>query len=258
MSEQTQTVFEKLKEPFPAKDIEWRIARKGFAGEKPWAMVLAYVTNRAIMDRLDNTVGPDNWYNKYDIGPQGGVICGLSVRCNGEWITKWDGAENTQVESVKGGLSDSMKRAGVQWGIGRYLYNLEENFAECVLEKKRGDDWRYVPADKKNNQPSFSWKIPALPAWALPYGDQDTAKISKLRYEKPKDPKKGAISEAQADDLAMDIAFLFKTPEEGKSYIKTITDFYKVGSLIELEVSQYNQVCKQVAKKRSEIDAVGA
>jgi len=34
------------------------------------------------------------------------------------------GAENSDIEPVKGGLSDSFKRAAVQWGIGRYLYSL--------------------------------------------------------------------------------------------------------------------------------------
>ncbi|EHU15572.1 putative recombination domain protein [Escherichia coli DEC1A] len=31
-----------------------------------------------------------------------------------------------------------MKRAAVQWGIGRYLYNLEEGFAQTSLDKKTG------------------------------------------------------------------------------------------------------------------------
>ena len=38
---------------------------------------------------------------------------------------KYDGAENTDIEPVKGGLSDSFKRAAVLWGIGRYLYDME-------------------------------------------------------------------------------------------------------------------------------------
>lgn len=50
----------------------------------------------------------------------GGVECGISIKIDGEWITKWDAAENTQVEAVKGGRSGAMKRAAVQWGIGRY------------------------------------------------------------------------------------------------------------------------------------------
>lgn len=41
-----------------------------------------------------------------------------------EWLEKTDGAENTDYEPVKGGLSDAMKRAASQWGIGRYLYKL--------------------------------------------------------------------------------------------------------------------------------------
>lgn len=36
-----------------------------------------------------------------------------------------DGAENTDIEPVKGGLSDAYKRAAVKWGIGRYLYDME-------------------------------------------------------------------------------------------------------------------------------------
>ena len=38
-------------------------------------------------------------------------------------------ADNTVIERVKGGLSNAMKRAGVQWGIGRYLYKLPTTFA---------------------------------------------------------------------------------------------------------------------------------
>ncbi|EPF6937558.1 Rad52/Rad22 family DNA repair protein, partial [Salmonella enterica subsp. enterica serovar Typhimurium] len=38
-----------LDEPFAAEDIEWRIQQSGKTRDgKLWAMVLAYVTNRAI------------------------------------------------------------------------------------------------------------------------------------------------------------------------------------------------------------------
>lgn len=46
-----------------------------------------------------------------------------------------DGAEDSDIESVKGGLSDSMKRAAVQWGIGRVLYDLNTVWVEI---EKRG------------------------------------------------------------------------------------------------------------------------
>lgn len=158
----------KLREPFPAKDVEWRIQAQGNSGGKIWARVLAYITNRAIQDRLDSVVGVENWRNEFQKAPDGGVMCGISIRVESEWITKWDGAENTDVEGVKGGLSNSMKRAGVQWGIGRYLYNLE---AEYAIISPSGKHY----AQTKDKTP-FKWDQPALPPWALPVGEEREVK----------------------------------------------------------------------------------
>lgn len=163
----TNTSLALLAEPFPAEDIEWRLQQAGEKNGKPWAMCLAYVTNRAIMQRLDDVVGPANWRNEYAVGPGGGILCGLSLYLpNGmdglHWVTKWDGAENTDVEAVKGGLSGAMKRAAVQWGIGRYLYDLEEGWAQ-ISERGRF-------RGKTKSGASFRWDPPALPAWALPNG----------------------------------------------------------------------------------------
>jgi hypothetical protein len=156
-----------LKEPFPAEDIEWRIQQAGSRDGKVWAKVLAYVTNRAIMNRLDEVCGQENWKNDFREWIGGSVLCGLSIKINNEWVTKWDGADTTDFEATKGGLSGAMKRAAVQWGIGRYLYNLESYFAN-VHDK----GIHYQPADKKNNKyPAFKWDEPELPAWALPAED---------------------------------------------------------------------------------------
>ena len=51
------------------------------------------------------------------------MICNLSCRIEGEWVTKADGADDTNIEAAKGGISDSLKRAAVLLGIGRYLYH---------------------------------------------------------------------------------------------------------------------------------------
>jgi hypothetical protein len=155
----------RLRDPFAPGDIEWRVQTAGEKNGKPWARVLAYVTNRAIMERFDEVVGPENWQNVYKEGPSGGVICGLSVRVtrldgSAEWVTKWDGAENTDVEPVKGGLSNAMKRAAVQWGIGRYLYDLEEGWAQVT------ENGRFSAKTKDGKW--FKWDPPALPEWATP------------------------------------------------------------------------------------------
>ena len=171
-------VYGALRDPFPENDIGWRIGRSGAKDGDPWAMCLAYITNRAIQPRLDTIVGPENWYNRFRRGPQGGVLCGLSLRTGDqdEWITKWDGAENPEFESVKGGLSDAMKRAAVLWGIGRYLYSLDANFAECRTGQKPGDGWFRAKAKNSGAQTGdvwFWWKPPKLPSWAVPEGEQE-------------------------------------------------------------------------------------
>lgn len=161
--------FEALKKPFPREDVEWRVQSSGKKGEKIWALVLAYITNRAIMDRLDEVCGPENWKNQFAPGPLGGVICGISVKIGDEWITKWDGADETDIEKIKGGLSGAMKRAGVQWGIGRYLYDLDSTWAVISPEGKF--------SAKTKEGTWFKWDAPELPSWALPAKSLlDTAK----------------------------------------------------------------------------------
>ena len=162
--------LERLRDPFPADCIEWRIGQSGKTRDgRPWAKVLAYLTNRAIMDRLDDVCGPERWSNRFRPAPndpkQESLLCGIGVHTADGWVWKWDGANNTDFESVKGGISDSMKRAAVQWGIGRYLYGIGESWAECTEENMRGQDgWRYA----KTKDGIFWWKPPELPAWALP------------------------------------------------------------------------------------------
>ena len=160
------TDFKKLAEPFPAEDIEWRAQRTGVASNgNPWVMCLAYVTNRAIQQRLDDVLGPEKWRNEYKQAPEGGTLCGISIKCKDEWITKWDGAENTQVEAVKGGLSGAMKRAAVQWGIGRYLYKLEATFGTVQPNGRHNGS---ATSKQGGQKVWFKWDAPALPPWALP------------------------------------------------------------------------------------------
>lgn len=165
---------------FAPTDIEWRI---GQAGKKDdgsiWAKAFAYITNRAIQDRLDAVVGPANWRNEepriVQIADADGKVvtaflCGLSVKVDGEWITKWDGAEPSDMEPVKGGLSGSMKRAAVQWGIGRYLYDLPEGWAKV---NEHGAHYANLKVKVRGQEErvSFKWDPPDLPTWALPEGN---------------------------------------------------------------------------------------
>ena len=167
-----------LQAPFAPQEVGWRIGRSGCKKDgNVWALCLAYVTNRAIQQRLDDVIGPGRWKNEYATGPAGGVICGLSIRCETppedelddtgyEWVTKWDGAEARDIEAVKSALSDSMKRAACQWGIGRYLYDLEEGWAEVSDNKMPGA--KRAKCQGPGGDKWFFWLPPKLPRWALP------------------------------------------------------------------------------------------
>lgn len=118
-------MFKELAKPFPESEIEWRIGR--LSPDKKKARLLAYITARAVMDRLDEVVGPENWTDSYrQIHMEGhdGVECTLALKVNGEWVFKADAAPITKIEEMKGAYSDALKRAAVRWGIGRGLYGL--------------------------------------------------------------------------------------------------------------------------------------
>lgn len=211
--------FKSLAAPFEPKDIEWRMQT---ATEKK-VLVLAYVTNRAIMERLDAACGPDNWKNEYTKGPEGGILCGISIRINNEWVTKWDGAENTDIEGVKGGLSNSMKRAAVQWGIGRYLYNLEAAWVD-LLPKYKGE---YGVYDKKKNIEG-SFNAPHLPAFALPDGFKYTgtkapANVDTATGEIKEEPKQATTSIHEEMDKPKQEEFKPLNPKDVKS-LDQVTD----------------------------------
>jgi hypothetical protein len=140
MTDDMKTLRGRLAAPFADADIDWRL--QWADDEKGKGIAVPYVTNRAIQTRLDDCVGPEGWRNEFlpwhgDGGKKSAQLCGLSLWSEerGEWITKYDGAEDSDIEAVKGGLSDAMKRAAVQWGIGRYLYGMDTVFAET---EKRG------------------------------------------------------------------------------------------------------------------------
>jgi len=177
-----EEVVKKFLEPFEMDELEVRVGATIPAQNK--GMALAYVDNRAIQNRLDDAVGSFNWQNQFASGPNGGTICGISIRHPenpSEWVTKWDGAENSNQSAVKGGLSDSMKRAGYQWGIGRYLYRLDSPW---VAIKKAGNSWKIV------NELEAKKKIISKQSFAQPdYDESAVAGKTGKTTEKKAAPK---------------------------------------------------------------------
>lgn len=174
-----KAIMEKLQAPFKEDEIEWKVQRCGISNNKPWVMVCAYIQARAIQNRLDEIFGCFGWADEYR-NTNNDVICRLGVNTPEGWIYKENGASNTGYEAFKGGISGAFKRvASSGYGIGRYLYNLDEQYAECSLSKENGCVNKATTKDKKND---IYWKTPKLPKWALP--PPEPAKITKVQRVK--------------------------------------------------------------------------
>lgn len=167
MTKLTNEIEKDLQEPFHPDEIEWRVGMAAKTGNS--CTLLAYLTSRAVMDRLDKVFGAMGWQDKFSPGPDGGLMCNIGVwdESKSDWVWKADGAENTQIEAIKGGYSGARKRAAVVWGIGRYLYKLGTEWHDTIdhyTAKESGVDYVKVKVGAK-----WSWvKRPTLPAWALP------------------------------------------------------------------------------------------
>jgi hypothetical protein len=139
--------LDKLRVPFSPEKIHWRVGAT--TKDKARGLALAYIDARDVMERLDAVCGPENWQRRYVDAGTGRTCCEIGINVHGglaihsendppefleRWIWKGDGAGDTDVEGEKGAFSDAFKRAAVNWGIGRYLYDVKSPWVE--LEKQ--------------------------------------------------------------------------------------------------------------------------
>lgn len=149
-----------LENPFQANEIEWRIIQR--SRDSSSGLVTAFVDSRAIQKRLDQVIGRENWQNSFIYVPGAiydakkdrdlqvmSCICVISIYNpeRQEWTSKSDGAGNTDIEPIKGGISNAFKRAASMWGIGRYLYDMPNLWVNLIngkqidpQEKQKMDD----------------------------------------------------------------------------------------------------------------------
>lgn len=103
-----------------ANDVECRIKKITNEG----AVLLLYKTARVDMRILDEVYGEMNWQRRHEM-INGNLFCTISVWDSekSQWISKQDVGTESNAEAEKGQASDSFKRAGFVWGIGRELYD---------------------------------------------------------------------------------------------------------------------------------------
>ena len=229
MEEQKKTTNEiqaALAMPFAAEDLEWRV-QMAFESSMQ-GIAVPYVTNRAIQNRLDEVVGPENWYNEYKpwhgTGKREAQICGISIFFESRgFITKWDGAEDSDIEPIKGGLSDSMKRAAVQWGIGRVLYNMDTVYVNI---ERKGKSFVIKASERPKLDKAYRDMLAKLKLNAAAAGGVQSLLTPKRAPEKPVEnpqPEKPKEETQEKVGKVLDLA-QFRKPPEAPAWEYTVAD----------------------------------
>lgn len=128
MPTQLPDLFAALAAPFDPSEVKSR---------QQAGRTLHYVTCRTVMNRLDEVLGPENWWNDATPG-ENSVLCRLTIRLpDGTTLTKVDAGGYAGMsdsgDDDKSGYSDGMKRVAVLFGVGRYLYR--DGVPEFVRER---------------------------------------------------------------------------------------------------------------------------
>ena len=126
-----------------ADEIECRVAQVN-----EWGVdLLLYKDARVDMNILDETVGAENWQNKF-YEHKGILFCSVGINTNYDspelpdrWVWKDDAGVESNQEAEKGNASDARKRAGFAWNIGRELYTAPQiriKPEDCRIKEGKG------------------------------------------------------------------------------------------------------------------------
>ncbi len=144
-------LFAALAAPFESHEVKIRAASGG--------RQLHYITARTAMNRLDDVLGPENWWDEY-VPSANSVLCRLTLRLpDGTTVTKCDAGGYAgmadQGDDDKSGFSDAFKRAAAKFGVARYLYR--DGVPHFVREAQPGTEslpTEPAPAESGNGAPA--------------------------------------------------------------------------------------------------------
>jgi hypothetical protein len=157
-----------LKKEMPYK---WRV--QSFSKKKPQATCVSYIDARDVMDRLDEVCiyGWERLHSEF----KGHLYSGISiVMPDNTKLIRWDCGVESNTDAEKGEASDSFKRAAVNWGVGRFLYDLgmvyvkasetktQSNYPNCIDDNGSQiyDLTKHINSLRKQSDNNVSKKTP--------------------------------------------------------------------------------------------------
>lgn len=142
-----------LSKPTPHDRV--RFVPQAINKEEKTALAVPYFDARFTMERLDEACGPFGWQS--EVKQIGDVMCvGIGILNPGSahWMWKWDTGQESDpdddedqgVGGAKALISGGLKRAGVQWTIGRDVYAIRKRrYAVTLRRDNRFQSWVTIP-----------------------------------------------------------------------------------------------------------------
>lgn len=214
-----------------ADELEARVATVSEKG----CSVLIYKNARVDMAVLDETVGPMNWQRNHR-EEKGNLFCGIGIYDNerSQWVWKWDCGAESFTEKEKGEASDSFKRAGFNWGIGRELYTcpfIWFNAVDINMKQRNGkwttyDHFKVTDIAYEDNKVSrlvvVNEKTGAQFAWSLNEGTKRTGGHIEEAPKVTDANVKNLIALARRAEISLDEICLWAGVEDLKYMTKDV------------------------------------
>lgn len=241
-----------------ADEIEARVST---CNEKGVSLLL-YKDARVDQNILDETVGPMNWQKRYS---RDNANCEIGIwdAEKQQWIWKEDTGVESFTEKEKGLASDSFKRAGFAWGIGRELYTAPFIWITAdkvnLVPKPKGagvttydkfdvqsigydDDGRVnqltIINPRTNAQVYTFGKAPKKKAAPKVDAPVTTEQAAEEQYD---DVRKKTIGETRAKALEKHLG-------QNGIMVDTIYSLYKVKTLKDLTENQHQNIAENIGK----------
>jgi len=181
--EYLKTILSALSEPIQYK---WRV--QSFSKFKPQATCVAYIDARDAMQRLDD-VCAYGWQRRH-VEIKGHIYCEVGiVMPDGSVLWRMDCGTESNTEAEKGESSDSFKRACVNFGVGRFLYDLDIVYLPADAKKEGGNYPSVVDSNGKkvwdltkhiNGMNGKNNQQPKVTPSNLTIGEEEFAELNRL------------------------------------------------------------------------------
>ena len=227
-----EKVFRALREPFPVKYLSWTvIATNKDSGD---ALVSPYVGRHHIMARFDDVLGPMNWQTGVQ-GQVGYLIKGIGIRFekSEEWVWRWEPGvyiaatdKNRRRIEVLGSATVGLRRAAIEWGVGRYLKFITAQWVPYDAHAKK------IREEPRIENITNWWALPydhpvAAEKWATKNGDpiedlgkdDDVLEVVEGESKAKHDDKKPAEDEETYGKNTIDLDEYFDKEEEDPAEI---------------------------------------